>query len=101
VWNGSDIPCLFDNKIAYSKLLYSLPVSLENSIVANKVPSDDITFRRYKVLVLSLDGLFSKTSGLPLIELLNYFLRFSTLPLIENTASTNLLSFPFKLIGLT
>ena len=29
IWNGSDVPCLFDPKIAYSRQLYSLPVPLE------------------------------------------------------------------------
>lgn len=35
VWNGSDLPCLFDSKIAYSKPLYNVPVELENMIVNN------------------------------------------------------------------
>lgn len=99
VWNGSDVPCLFDPKIAYSRQLYSLPVSLEHQITANEVPKDDLTFRRYKVLVIPLDGLFSRTSGIPLIELVQYFMRFSTLPLVENTKLPGL-TFPFKCIGL-
>ena len=35
IWNGSDLPCLFDPKIAYSRQLYSLPVSLEAKILAS------------------------------------------------------------------
>lgn len=101
VWNGSDIPCLFDQKIAYSKLLYTLPVALEQSIAANEVPKDDITFRRYKMMVLPVDSLFSKTSGLPLIELVQYFLRFSTMPIVDNTSKQQPKTFPFKCIGLT
>ena len=57
VWTGSDVPCLFDPKIAYSKQLYSLPVGLEEKITAGQVPNEDIVFRRYKVLLIPLDGL--------------------------------------------
>ncbi len=84
VWNGSDIPCLFDPKIAYSRQLYSLPVALEESILSNKVPHEDIMFRRYKVLLIPLDSLFGKTSVNPVIELTNYFLRNSTLLQVDN-----------------
>lgn len=35
IWNGSDVPCLFEPKIAYSRQLYSLPVQLEEKIVSN------------------------------------------------------------------
>jgi hypothetical protein len=35
IWNGSDVPCLFEPKIAYSRQLYSLPVQLEEKILSN------------------------------------------------------------------
>ena len=35
IWNGSDVPCLFEPKIAYSRQLYSLPVQLEDKILSN------------------------------------------------------------------
>ncbi len=57
VWNGSDVPCLFDPKIAYSKQLYSLPVPLEESIMKGQVPHEDLAFRRYKVLIIPIDEL--------------------------------------------
>jgi hypothetical protein len=60
VWNGSDIPCLFDSKIAYSKLLYSLPVDLENSIKSNTVSNEDLKFRRYKTMMIPVDRLVSE-----------------------------------------
>jgi hypothetical protein len=56
VWNGSDVPCLFDPKIAYSKQLYSLPVHLEEKIMSATVPNEDLVFRRYKVLLIPIDG---------------------------------------------
>jgi hypothetical protein len=58
LWNGSDIPCLFDSKIAYSDLLYSLPVELERAIRKNEVNNEDLVFRRYKSLLVPIDGLF-------------------------------------------
>jgi hypothetical protein len=79
IWNGSDIPCLFDSKIAYSKLLYSLPVELEKKIRSNEVSYEDLKFRRYKNLIIPIDGLLSKTSGRCLIEIVEYFLRYSTI----------------------
>jgi hypothetical protein len=100
VWNGSDVPCLFDPKIAYSQQLYALPVGLEQQIRDNKVPNEDLVFRRYKVLVVPLDGLMQKTSGQALIEITNYFLRYSTLKRVENVEDLKLKTFPFKCIGL-
>lgn len=38
IWNGSDVPCLFDPKIAYSRQLYTLPVELEEKIMGNQIP---------------------------------------------------------------
>ncbi len=101
IWNGSDVPCLFDPKIAYSRQLYSLPVALEEKILSNQIPQEDLTFRRYKTLIIPLDNLLSKTSGLPMIELTNYFLRYSTLKKINNFEEEDKFkSFPFKCIGL-
>ena len=37
---------------------------------------------------------------MPLIELTNYFLRYSTLRTIENVEDLKLKTFPFKCIGL-
>lgn len=107
MWNGSDVPCLFDPKIAYSRQLYSLPVDLEEKILKNEVPNEDIMFRRYKVLLIPVDALLGHTSGRPLIELTNYFLRYSTLPLSDNRMPNSdeelhhesIKSFPFKCIG--
>ncbi len=79
IWNGSDIPCLFDSKIAYSKMLYSLPVELERKIQSNEQSYEDIKLRRYKTLLIPIDGLLSSSSGRPMIELISYFLRYSTL----------------------
>jgi len=53
-----------------------------------------------------MDSLLAKTSGLPLIELTNYFLRYSNLRRINNYESEDadeepkFKSFPFKCIGL-
>ena len=99
IWNGSDIPCLFDSKIAYSRQLYTIPVELEEKIMMNEVPKEDITFRRYKTLLIPIEGLFSRTSGMPMIELINYFLRYSNVPVYENTEQ-HLKTFPFKCIGM-
>ena len=79
IWNGSDIPCLFDPKIAYSKMLYSLPVDLERKIQNNEQSYEDVKLRRYKTLVVPIDGLLSNSTGKPMIELISYFLRYSTL----------------------
>ncbi len=100
VWNGSEVPCLFDPKIAYSKQLYSLPVSLEENIMKGQVPHEDLAFRRYKVLILPIDDLLQKTSGRAMIELTNFFLRYSTLRTVENVEDLKVKSFPFKCIGL-
>ena len=105
IWNGSELPCLFDPKIAYSKKLYSLPVPLEEQILKNEVPYEDIQFRRYKVLLIPIDALLSKTSAHPLIELTNYFLRYSSLELLDNREESkenrnSLKSFAFRCIGL-
>jgi len=51
----TDIPCLFDKKCAFMSVISSLPRSLEQSIVEGTVPVDDLTFRRYKTLMLPLD----------------------------------------------
>lgn len=59
LWNGSDVPCLFDPKIAYSNLLYSIPVELEKKICNNEIDYQDIAFRRYKTLIFPLDDLLS------------------------------------------
>ena len=103
-WNGSDVPCLFDPKIAYSRQLYSLPVALEEAILRGEVPSDDIMFRRYKVLLVPIEGLFGKTSGRPVIELFDYFMRHSTMARANNNPtdeeSNRGKRFPFKCIGL-
>jgi hypothetical protein len=105
IWNGSDVPCLFDPKIAYSRQLYSLPVPLEEKILGNLVPKDDLVFRRYKTLVIAIDSLLAKTSGLPMIELTNYFLRYSNLRRIDNFEpeeegdEPKFKTFPFKCIG--
>jgi flagellar biosynthesis GTPase FlhF len=101
IWNGSDIPCLFESKIAYSKLLYSLPADLEDRILKNEVPNEDLVFRRYKVLLIPLDSLLSRTSGLQLIEIINYFLRYSTMKKVQNNeeGEAKLKTFPFKCIG--
>jgi len=52
---------------------------LETQIAKGEVPNEDLVFRRYKVLIIPLDSLFGRTSGRPMIELTNYFLRNSTL----------------------
>lgn len=87
IWNGSDIPCLFDSKIAYSKMLYSLPVNLEEAIRGNFVSYEDLKFRRYKNLIIPIDGLLNMTSERSLIELITYFLRNSTMKTIDNDTS--------------
>lgn len=61
-------------------------------------------FRRYKTLVIPIDALLAKTSSLPLIELTNYFLRFSNMNLVDNRSEEQQVreryrTFPFKCIG--
>jgi hypothetical protein len=83
-------------------MLYSIPVELEEKIRRNEVSYEDLKFRRYKNLIIPIDGLLSKTSGRCLIELVEYFLRFSTIKSIENDEenSERQSKFPFKCIGL-
>ena len=100
IWNGSDIQCLFDSKIAYSKTLYSFPVELEKKIATNEVSFEDLKFRRYKNLLIPIDGLLSQTSGRPLIELVEYFLRYSTIRSKTNEIHPTLPKFPFKCISM-
>ena len=100
IWNGSDIQCLFDSKIAYSKTLYSFPVELEQKIARNEVTFEDLKFRRYKNLLIPIDGLLGQTSGRPLIELVEYFLRYSTVHSKTNEIHPSLPKFPFKLISM-
>lgn len=94
IWNGSEMPCLFDSKIAYSKLLYSLPVDLEAKIRANEVPYEDLKFRRYKTLLIPIDGLLSHTSGRALTEIVSYFLRYSNLQSIDNDEINDVNGYP-------
>ena len=61
--------------------MYSLPVDLENKIVSGEVCDEDLIFRRYKTLIIPTEGLLH---GDALIELIDYFLRNSTLKKIEN-----------------
>ena len=76
-------------------------MELENRILMNEVPHDDLVFRRYKVLLVPIDGLFGKTSGAPLAEILSYFMRNSTLPQhININLEEPLPQFPFKCIGM-
>ena len=93
---------MFDSKIAYSKQLYSIPVDLENKILNNDVPNEDLVFRRYKTMIIPIDGLLSKTSGLSIVELTSYFLRHSTLNHIDNNEDdpSREAQFPFKCIGM-
>ena len=81
-----------------------MPVTLENRILAGEVPNEDLIFRRYKTLLIPIDGLISKTSGLSLVELTTYFLRNSNIKQVDNTEdpsmSPKLPNFPFKCIGL-
>jgi flagellar biosynthesis GTPase FlhF len=112
IWNGSEIPCLFDSKIAYSKMLYSLPVELEERIRANELPYEDLKFRRYKTLLFPIDGLLGLTSGRCIAEIVAYFLRYSTMTQIDNDeinddlgypttqSAMNLSNFPFKCISM-
>lgn len=65
-----------------------------------QVPHEDLAFRRYKVLVVPIDDLLQKTSGRAMIELTNFFLRYSTLRTVENVEDLKLKSFPFKCVGL-
>ena len=73
--------------------------------MANEVSKDDLVFRRYKTLVIPIDNLLAKTSGIPMIELTNYFLRYSNLLRIDNYEPEDegeeikFKSFPFKCIG--
>lgn len=81
MWNGTDVPCLFDQKVAYSKLLYALPLDLEYKIVNGVVANEDLVFRRYKTLIIPTESLLH---GDALIELIDYFMRYSTIKKIEN-----------------
>jgi hypothetical protein len=61
--------------------LYSLPLDLEEKILSGKVSNEDLIFRRYKTLIIPTEGLLH---GDALIELIDYFLRYSTIKKIQN-----------------
>ncbi len=65
-----------------------------------KMPHENLAFRRYKVIIMPIDDLLLKTSGNALIELIKYFLRFSTLRTVENVEDKNMNTLPFKCIGM-
>lgn len=74
---------------------------MEEQIRNNTIVKEDITFRRYKALIIPIDGLLSLTCGLPMIEIIGYFLRNSTMKRVENTkVEEKHCCFPFKCIGL-
>ena len=79
-------------------------MELEKQIRLSNVPYEDLKFRRYKTLLIPIDGLLSQTSDQVLIDLVNYFLRNSTLKTTDNLdpeGHQNLRNcFPFKLISL-
>jgi len=94
LWNGTEVPCLFDETIAFSPPLSSLPIVLEEMIQANEVSREDLTFGRFKMVVFPVDGFLNQRG---ILELTEYFLNHSKMP-------TDLLAgppFPFKAIGVT
>ena len=70
----------------------------------NSVPYEDLKFRRYKTLLIPIDGLLSLTSERVLIALINYFLKNSTVKTINNEdpeGHSHLRNcFPFKCISM-
>ena len=72
---------MFDPKIAYSRVLHTLPVSLDEKIDKNEVDYQDIVFRRYKTLLIPIDSLLSSSA---LMEIVEYFMRYSTIIQVEN-----------------
>jgi hypothetical protein len=72
--------------------------------MANEVSNEDLVFRRYKTLIIPIDGLLNQTSGYSLIEIIDYFLRYSTVKSIDNLEEDEDIGikkkkFPFKCIG--
>ena len=103
-WHESgktDFPCLFDKKCAFMSVIPSLPTFLEASIADGSVPVTDLTFRRYKTLLIPLDAHISNVSQSLLIQ---YFLQFSTMYKVysdeHHSAAVTSECFPFKCIGL-
>ena len=75
--NGrADFPSLFDKKCSFMSIVPSLPLFLEDDIVNNNIPWSDLTFRRYKTLLIPLDSHITVLSHSLLIQ---YFLQFSTM----------------------
>ena len=75
--NGkADFPSLFDKRCSFMSIFPSLPLFLEDDIVKDNVPWSDLTFRRYKTLLVPLDSHITLLSHSLLIQ---YFLQFSTM----------------------
>lgn len=67
----TDFPALFDKKCSFMSIIPSIPTVLEASIAENRVPVADVTFRRYKTLLIPLGAHISIVGQSLLIQ---YFL---------------------------
>jgi hypothetical protein len=67
----TEFPSLFDKKCSFMSIIPSIPTALEASIAERSVPVADLTFRRYKTLLIPLDAHISIISQSLLIQ---YFL---------------------------
>jgi hypothetical protein len=97
----SDFSSLFDKRCSFMSIVPSLPLFLEDNIVKNNVPLSDLTFRRYKTLLMPLDSHITLLSQSLLIQ---YFLQFSTMYKVysdeHSSPAVAKECFPFKCIGM-
>lgn len=94
MWNGTDLPCLFNRKMGYQPKLSQIPIDLEAYLAQN--PDNRDYSSRFKTLIVPLELVGSSGSN----DIVNYFLMNSCLSTVGYT-NYSAEVFPFKLIGMT
>jgi len=94
-WNGTDVPCLFESKIAFFDKLSQLPLNLEDQIASGNMSAYQ---QRYKTMIIPFDD--AVLPGEAMGQIVSYFMKNSCMRMSKNGDQGTGKRFPFQLVSM-